>query len=267
MRKTTTLIGSLALLLAVSCTTADPQPTLLEPSDKKWVLNHEYSDEFDGNELNTERWHPNNPNWLGREPALFLKKNVRVEDGMLILSSHREEPQNPPSDKYHTFTSAAVQSTDTLHYGFYEIRSRAQNSAISSAFWLYVNDSTMQEEIDIFEICGRHDTDPSYEHSYFATAHYLYHPDTVHEKRTRTHKTDFRLADQFIVAGLDWNKDEIIWYVDGEEVHRCDNEYWHLPETVNFDCETFPTWWGLPSDSDNGGEYKIDYFRYWTASN
>ncbi len=264
MRKFMTACALASLVVACGTKTKEfPSPTLAIPQTG-WQYSLEYSDEFDGEKLDRTKWHDTNPNWLGRKPALFMAKNVRLEDGMLILSSHREEPTNPPSDEYHTFTSAAVQSVDTLHYGFYEIRSKASNSAISSAFWLYVNDSTMQEEIDIFEICGRHDTDSMYEHSYFATAHYLFHADTVHEKRTRTHITDFKLAERFIVAGLEWNENEIIWYVDGVEVHRCKNEYWKLPETVNFDCETFPTWWGLPSDTDNGGEFKIEYFRYWT---
>ena len=33
---------------------------------------------------------------------------------------------------------------------------------------------------------------------------------------------------------------------------------------INFDSEAFPSWWGLPSDTDNGGEFQIEYFRYWS---
>ena len=249
-------------LLAVGCAENHHQPNVENPEG--WVYNEKYSDEFDSTELDTTRWHPNNPSWLGREPALFLPKNVRVENGMLILSSHREEPINPPSDKYHTYTSSAVQSVDTLHYGFYEIRAKAQNSSISSAFWLYVNDSLRQEEIDIFEICGRHDTDTAYEDTYFATAHYLEFKEEIHIKSSEPYRAGFKLAEEFFVAGLDWNEDEIIWYFNGEEIHRTENVHWDDPETVNFDCETFPTWWGMPSDTDNGGEYQIEYFRYWT---
>ena len=251
-----------ATLLTVGCSENHPKPTIENPEG--WSYNEKYSDEFEGSQLDTTRWHPNNPVWLGREPALFLPKNVRVEGGMLILSSHREEPVNPPTDKYHTYTSSAVQSVDTLHYGFYEIRAKAQNSSISSAFWLYVNDSLRQEEIDIFEICGRHDTDTTYEDTYFATAHYLEFKENIHNKSSMPYRAGFKLADEFFVAGLDWNKDEIIWYFNGKEIHRTENVHWDDPETVNFDCETFPTWWGMPSDTDNGGEYQIEYFRYWT---
>ncbi|MFI3315208.1 MAG: family 16 glycosylhydrolase [Rikenellaceae bacterium] len=256
-----TLLTSLLLLLT-GCVESFPLPTIED--NQGWVYSTRYSDEFNGDELDSQKWHPNNPEWIGREPSLFLPKNVRVEDGMLILSSHREEPINPPSDAYHTFTSAAVQSVDTLHYGFYEIRAKAQNSAISSAFWLYVNDSLRQEEIDIFEICGRNDNDSSYEDTYFATAHYMRFKDTIHIKSSNAYRTGYKLSEQYIIAGLEWNEQEIIWYLNGVEIHRCDNKHWFSPETVNFDCETFPTWWGLPSDDDNGGEFKIDYFRFWT---
>lgn len=258
------IIYTLTLLLSFSCAGSKSSPVLPTiPDAQGWVLCERYSDEFDGDKLDSTKWHTTNPSWLGREPALFLPKNVRVEGGELILSSHREEPLNSLSDKYHTFTSAAVQSVDTLHYGFYEIRCKAQNSAISSAFWLYVNDSLRQEEIDIFEICGRHDSDKSYEDTYFATAHYLQFKEEIHEKSSVSYRSGFRLADEYFVAGLEWNKDEIVWYFNGEEIQRVPNRYWDDPETVNFDCETFPTWWGLPSDSDNGGEFRIEYFRYW----
>ena len=49
-----------------------------------------------------------------------------------------------------------------------------------------------------------------------------------------------------------------------QESRRRKNDYWHSPETINFDSEAFPTWWGLPSDQDQGGEFEIEYFRYWT---
>ncbi len=260
--KNFTLAFLCIVLMGCAPSATDSLPTI--PNPEGWVYSVEHSDEFEGASLDKTKWHDHNPGWLGREPAQFLPKNVRVEGGQLILSSHREEPTNPPTDKYHTFTSAAVQSVDTLHYGFYEIRAKASNSAISSAFWLYVNDTARQEEIDIFEICGRHDTDKSYEDTYFATAHYLVFAENIHEKRTVSYRSGFRLADEYFVAGLEWNKDEIIWYFNGEEIQRAKNEYWDDPETVNFDSETFPSWWGLPGEGDNGGEFKIDYFRYWT---
>lgn len=250
--------------IAISCTesTKHPQPTVNNGTDG-WVYDEQVSDEFEGTTLDSTKWYGRNPHWLGRQPSYFSPDNVVLRDGMLVLMGKRETLPNLP-EGYHTFTTAAVQSVDTVLYGFFEIKCQAMNSALSSAFWLYVQDSIKQEEIDIFEICGRNDAQPSYDHTYFATSHYILKKDSVQISDHVAHKSDVRFADKFIVAGFEWNRNELIWYVDGEVIRRRKNDFWHSPETINFDSEAFPSWWGLPSDSDNGGEFKIEYFRYWT---
>lgn len=257
-----------AMACLISACTPDagkemPLPTGV-PEVAHWVYDGEVSDEFEGSSLDSARWYDHNPTWTGRQPSLFRRENVRVERGRLILTGRREEVANAP-EGYHTFTSAAVQSRKKVLYGFFEIRCRAMNSALSSAFWLYVQDSVKQEEIDIFEICGRHDTDPAYPRTYFATSHYILKGHGLQISDHVEHIGDEPWADRFFVAGLKWTRDELVWYVDGREIRRRKNDFWHSAETVNFDSEAFPTWWGLPSDADDGGEFEIDYFRYWKA--
>lgn len=258
----TRFIFFLFSILLISCTKEHPAP-FISGGSNGWVYNERISDEFDGDTLDLTRWYDHNPHWLGREPSYFSANNVELRDGMLVLHGKREDLPELPAG-YHTFTSAAVQSVDTVLYGFFEIKCKAMNSALSSAFWLYVQDSVKQEEIDIFEICGRNDTDPNFDKTYFATSHYILKKENVHISDHVAHKTDDRLADQFIVSGLEWTRDEIVWYVNGEVVRRRKNDFWHSPETINFDSEAFPSWWGLPSENDNGGEFQIEYFRYWT---
>ena len=72
-----------------------------------------------------------------------------------------------------------------------------------------------------------------------------------------------RLAHQQIIAGLEWNKESITWFVNGKKIKTIKNKRWHEAETINFDSEAFPDWWGLPDENDNGGEFQIEYFRYW----
>ncbi len=259
----------LLITCLMSCTTQvkkqdlqTPTPTA-EINHADWVLNESLSDEFDGDRLDATKWFDHNPTWLGREPSLFKKENVSVKNGMLILTGKRETLVDAPKG-YHTFSSAAVQSTKKVLYGFFEIKCKAMNSALSSAFWLYTQDSTKQEEIDIFEICGRNDSTPSYDHAYFATSHYIIKTKDLQISDHVNHKSEVRYADKFIVSGLKWTREEIIWYIDGKEIRRRKNDFWHSPETINFDSEAFPSWWGLPAESDNGGEFQIEYFRYWS---
>lgn len=138
-----------------------------------------------------------------------------MENGQLILSGKREQVPNAP-EGYHTFTSAAVQSKKKVLYGFFEIKCRPMNSALSSAFWLYVQDSIKQEEIDIFEICGRHDSLPNYPKTYFATSHYII---KTHDLQISDHgefMSEIPWVERSFVAGLKWTRDELVWYVDGK---------------------------------------------------
>lgn len=263
MKKTIFLPGVLALTLC-ACSTGHqaPQPTVSENMEG-WVYNEELSDEFEGNALDTTKWYDHNPTWLGRQPSLFRRENVRVENGKLILSGKREEVKDAP-EGYHTFTSAAVQSRKKVLYGFFEIKCKPMKSALSSAFWLYIQDSVKQEEIDIFEICGRHDSAPAMPLTYYATSHFIVKPERLQVSDHVAHTSTVPWVDRYLVAGLKWTRDEIVWYVDGKEIRRRKNDFWHSPETINFDSEAFPSWWGLPSDADNGGEFEIEYFRYWS---
>ena len=241
--------------------TAFKPASFIDPGN--WKYETTISDEFDDTELDTAKWYSTNPGWIGRAPSLFRSSNVALKDGRLILTGKRENVPNAPKG-YHTFTSAAVQGKRKVLYGYFEIKCKPMNSSLSSAFWLYTQDSVKQEEIDIFEICGRNDRDRSYETTYFATTHYIIKPRDLKISDHVAYKTGYRLADTFIIAGLKWTREEITWYLNGKEIRRRKNDFWHSPGTINFDSEAFPGWWGLPSDEDNGGTFEIDYFRYWS---
>lgn len=268
----TNLLSILGLAVLMSCASTDkftagqkglPLPFITDSIEngEKWVYNSVISDEFE-NRFDTVKWYDYNPTWMGRQPSLFRKSNVRVENGELILTGKREEVPGAPAG-YHTFTSAAVQSKTKVLYGYFEIKCKPMYSSLSSAFWLYTRDAVKQEEIDIFEICGRHDEQPDYEKTYYATSHYMLHQQDLHISDHVAHLTEGRWADQWITAGFKWTRDELVWYVNGKEIRRRHNDFWHSPETINFDSEAFPEWWGLPTEADQGGEFRIQYFRYW----
>ena len=60
-----------------------------------WILNEHFTDEFNGDELDRDKWIVQGEGgryytWRGRAPAQFAPHNVRVEDGMLKLRSQWE---------------------------------------------------------------------------------------------------------------------------------------------------------------------------------
>ena len=228
----------------------------------KWAFYEMFSDEFDGSVLDSEKWWPRNPTWLGRQPGYFYDKNVSVSGGKLHLAMKKEEPAEMPKKKgYHTYTSAAVKSKGLVLYGYFEVMCRPMNSAGSSSFWFYNNAIDLWTEIDVFEIGGK---SPGFEKKYNMNVHVFKTPqEKRHWSKGGVWVSPTNLADKYHVYSLEWNKDVIIWYFDGVPVRKVKNTHWHQPLTLNFDSETMPDWFGLPKDEDLPSTYSIEYVRAW----
>jgi beta-glucanase (GH16 family) len=237
-------------------------PLSAQTNAGKWTKYEPLWDEFGGDKLDADKWHPTNPQWLGRQPALFWAENVRVDDGKLHLTMQKREAPDTPKDKgFHTYTSAAVKSKGTVLYGYFEISAKPMRSHGSSAFWFYDSTPDIWTEIDVFEIGGGA---PSFERKYNMNLHVFHTPtEKKHWSKGGVWVSPFDLADAYHVYGLEWDKEELKYYVDGVVVRTVKNTHWHQPLTLNFDSETMPTWFGLPKDEDLPSTFSIEYVRAW----
>ncbi len=136
------------------------------------------------------------------------------------------------------------------------------DSAGSSSFWF--QQDAVQEwgtEIDVFEIGGKA---KGFEHKVNMNLHVFRTPEQrKHWSVGGVWVAPFRLADDFHVYGLEWNKDDIKYYVDGVLVRSVENTHWHQPLFLIFDSETMPKWFGMPDDADLPSTFQIDYVRAW----
>jgi beta-glucanase (GH16 family) len=121
------LVGILFTLPTVGQTPPTP------PEGYQWVRNEAFSDEFDGSELDHDKWHDHNPRLMGRPPGKFMPSSVSVQDGLLQIKS---TVLDPPRGEF-TIACGAIQSKaqDAL-YGYYECRMKASSISTSSTFWL-----------------------------------------------------------------------------------------------------------------------------------
>lgn len=231
------------------------------PEGATWEKISALSDEFNDPELDAAKWFDHNPGWKGREPGYFSTNNVKVADGMLQITACAEDLPNLPAG-YHTFTTGAVKSKETVKYGYFEIRAKAMDSHASSAFWFYNDQPEEWTEIDVFEISGG---SPEEAQGYHMTVHVFVTPEDgkKHWQNGTLWEAPFRFADDFHIYGLEWNPKEIKWSVDGAVVRSLKNTHWHQPLTMNFDSETFPDWFGLPNKEELPATYQIDYVRAW----
>lgn len=122
------------------------------PEGYEWVINDEFSDEFDGEALDASKWHAKSPYWTnGRPPAQFKAENVTVEDGKLRIQnkvlSPTEGNDGKPGDKYSLAGGAVASVSQDAFYGYYETSMKASLTTMSSTFWL-TNKGEVVEETD-----------------------------------------------------------------------------------------------------------------------
>lgn len=124
-------MAACATLFATSYASAEE--TQGEPSIEQEGWNLVWSDEFDGNSLDPSKWRhdigngqPNLPGWGNEELQYYSDdpKNVRVQNGELIIEAHQESV----SDQYGTYgyTSGKVLTEGRFSqtYGRFEARMR-----------------------------------------------------------------------------------------------------------------------------------------------
>lgn len=241
----------------------DACPLSDQQNKGRWVRFEPMSDEFEGKELDLTKWEYGIAPWKGRQPALFSDKNVTVSDGKLHLTIRKENlPPEAEKQGYKDYSSAALHTKARSSYGYYEVKAKAMNSGGSSSFW-FKREGTpgWVTEIDVFEIGGKAQ---GFEHKYNMNLHVFKTPtEDKHWNVGGVWIAPWRLADDFHVYGLGWEKDEIRWYVDGVLVGSAENTHWHQPLCLIFDSETMPKWFGMPNDEDLPSTFSVEYVRAW----
>ncbi|MCZ2080647.1 MAG: family 16 glycosylhydrolase [Bryobacterales bacterium] len=241
----------------------DAFPLSDQGNEGGWIKFESMSDEFEGQDLDLNKWNRGMYWWKGRQPALFSDKNVTVSDGKLHLTMRKEKlPAEAEKLGYKDYTSAALHTRERTGYGYYEVKARPMNSAGSSSFWFQVEDTPgWLTEIDVFEIGGKA---KGFERKYNMNLHVFRTPqEKKHWSVGGVWEAPWRFADDYHVFGLDWGKDEIRYYVDGVLVRSVENTHWHQPLFLIFDSETMPQWFGMPDDKDLPSTFSVEYLRAW----
>lgn len=185
-----------------------------------------FSDEFDGDELNTTTWNyetgdgcPNLCGWGNNESQTYTdrEENVRVADGLLTIEARREAFAG--SD----FTSARITTQDkyAFTYGRIEIRARLpRGGGTWPALWMLGSDIRTNPwpgcgEIDIMEHVGNQ------QNRIFSTLHY---PENSGADGVSQSIIDEDVSDEFHVYRAIWSPNTIRFFVDDELYHTFDND-------------------------------------------
>ena len=269
--------------------TNQPNP-LSDPNNSDgWILNEEVSDEFNGTELDRNKWFIEGQDgdyyiWKGRPPSQFAEHNVIVEDGKLKLRTQWEPDfkfaqenyaDGNNNDRYGEWegkpfpvTTAGVITKKRFLNGYMEAKTKTGNAAITGAFWAI----GYEQELDVFEQMGNpkgekldikangtkitiHDWSPPAKRPTWVWKY-------------KNNNLPFRTADEFHVFGVEWGKDYLKYYMDGKLVAETTQdelgEEWVLnnPMEVWLDSEIFK-WLGIPNKEELPVDFEIDYVRVW----
>ena len=160
-----TIISFYLIIFNFFLLSADPPDP---PVGQRWVLNETFSDEFNGNKLDTNKWYDYHPKWIGREPGIFLPSQVSVKDGYMQITGKKL-----PKDtlvkahgrelKFNIAGGAVISKSNEAFYGYYECKFKAAKTTMSTTFWLSTDHRTKGPngcdnyglELDIQECIGR----------------------------------------------------------------------------------------------------------------
>lgn len=203
-----------------------------------------WNDEFDydgGDLYDRDKWLQNAQMGASDMYNSETERNVKTEDGNLVLRSWKEEDTSISDGKpYSTNTSMTTCDSCNFCYGYLEMRAKVPfGKGCWPSFWMVQRDDMRNEgvdwmaEIDIFEVFGtRNRVVPNIHKWYDATADGGYYHVQLDDRRKKAYvfKDFTNLSDEYHTYGFYWDEEKMVFSVDGEDYCTMDI----TPETGDF---------------------------------
>lgn len=213
-----------------------------------------WSDDFDGEALDQSKWAREQSCWGGgnneRQCYTERTENVRVDDGVLVLTAHTEEftgalyPEHYRqlfNDETRTqpYTSGKVITHGKADWKYGRVSARIKLPAGQgpwTAFWMMPTDSEygdwpLSGEIDIMESVNLEtecdECDSGLEHRTSGAVHFGgAQPDNTYLYFKTNHEKPGSPAQDWRVYSVEWAEGVIQWFIDGKIVMRLHDEDW-----------------------------------------
>lgn len=241
-----------------------------------------WHDEFDGKKLNEDIWNveEREPGWTNNELQAYInsEENVYLENGNLVLKAVKGKNENGLA----YYTSGKVNSKGKKQFLYGKVVARAKVPAgqgLWPAIWMMPQDESFYGqwpkcgEIDIMEILGNQ-TNVLYSNIHYGLPHGENQGIYQMEKGT--------FSEDFHEFSLEWEPDEMRFYVDGELFHTVNNWYtavegedevtypapFDQPFFVQMNLAVGGDWPGSPDTTTNfeTAEFVVDYVRVYQKS-
>jgi hypothetical protein len=174
-----------------------------------------------------------------------------VRNGMLEIRFDRAPGEHAEALGGFQYISGLIttQPSFSQTYGYFEMRAKLpRGKGLWPAFWLLPKDLSWPPEIDVMENVG----DP--------TKVYV----TAHSNAAKFEGKELRVTpDDFHTYAVSWDKDEIVWFLDGQEVRREKTPAdMHKPMYMLANIASGGDWAGAPdATTPLPAKLTIDYIR------
>jgi len=255
-------------------------------NDPHWQLNWE--DQF--NSFDSTKWKKARFCLHGEEPQLYIEEQIWVSNGNLVIQLNNNAVYCPnPAPKRNTWACYECESGKKYNYrsgwvetemayntqfGYIEARIKfpykrenGKNWSLFPAFWTFIGEGVTGKnaaEIDICEIYGSKHLDDSYNmgvYRRYSTTPPEYEEDSWGDVHTFS---NFSYA-QWHTYAIEWNKERIIWYLDGKAVNSLSNHRIVDPVRIILNLAVQNHKNHLPPTSPPFTEYMyVDYVRVYS---
>lgn len=194
----------------------NPPETMKAPDGSEMHL--AWNDEFNGDSLDRSKWNFRAKMNQGDIKNTTDERNVKVEDGNLVLRSWKEE------NGYSTNTSVTTDGVMSFRYGYLEIYANVPYvEGCWPSFWMQSKDvhRTVDylAEIDVFEIYDTQNTVSSDIHKWYSGEEHFHAGGRKWSYKFRRIRN---LNHEYHLYGLGWTPDELYFTVDRKIYQRVD---------------------------------------------
>lgn len=186
-------------------------------SDDDWKL--VWSDEFNSTKLDYSKWGVEVNAFGGGNQELQLytdrSENIRLENGCLIIEARKDRPNIQGTIRDYSSGRLRTKYRGDWKYGKFEVRARVpEGKGLWPAIWMLPTDEkygswALSGEIDIMEFDG---AKPDH---VLGTLHYGDKWPNNRQSSGQYVLKQGKFSEEFHVYGLEWERGEIKWYVDG----------------------------------------------------
>jgi len=215
------------------------------PTNSAWRLT--FDDEFEQAQLDADKWMVE-CDLPGHVQSARHPENVVVADGVCKLLNKKQDYRGRAWTGGHIWSKEFEQQA-----GYFEARIKiAAAGGLNNGFWLTPDGKPGTP--------GHFELDPAA----------LYHPKNVETYLcnrcdpfwTKGEKWEAPddLSKEFHVYGMLWTETEIVWYFDGQEIRRAEQDNCRKPVRVRFSTAV-TTYAGEPTDAIHDTFMALDYVR------